>query len=364
MVVTFPYREAATLELSWGEVTGAIGDSATVLPIVVALGVVTDLSLGAMLLWFGVFQVVWGVYYGLPVSVEPMKALAALLLAGTLTTGEFVVAGLLAGIALLLAGSAGLVGKIERYVGEPVVRGVQLAVALVLLETGIELGWSDPILAVAGLAVAALAFAVGRPRVSALAVLGLGGLLAVVHAGALSLTLPSLAPPPVSTADLTSTAAEATLAQLAMTVGNAAVATSLLLSDFFDRDISGDELSKSMGGMTLLALPLGGLPMCHGSGGVAGKYAFGARTAGANLVLGAGYVLVAVTAVGVVAAFPVAALGVVLALVAVELGRAALRGSTAPLVFLIGGLGVLVNLGVAFVVGVAVHLLAAWWRRE
>ena len=364
MGVVLPHREAATLELSWREVTGAVGDSATVLPIVVALGVVTELSLGAMLLWFGVFQVVWGVYYGLPMSVEPMKALAALLLAGTLTTGEFVVAGLLAGAALVLAGSAGLVGKIERYVGESVVRGVQLAVALVLLEAGIGLGLGDPLLAAGGLAVAILAFAVGRPRVSALAVLGLGGLLAAVHAGAPTPSVPSLAPPTVSTAAFTAAAAEATLAQLAMTVGNAAVATSLLLSDFFDREVSTDELSTSMGGMTLLAIPLGGLPMCHGSGGLAGKYAFGARTAGANLVLGAGYVLVAVAAVGIVAAFPVAVLGVVLALVAIELGRAALRGSTAPLVFLVGGLGVLVNLGIAFVVGVAVHLLATWWRGE
>jgi hypothetical protein len=41
-----------------GEVTGAVGDSITVLPIVVALAVTTPVSLTHALLFFGVFQVV------------------------------------------------------------------------------------------------------------------------------------------------------------------------------------------------------------------------------------------------------------------------------------------------------------------
>ncbi len=60
-----------------------------------------------------------------------------------------------------------------------------------------------------------------------------------------------------------------------MTVGNAALATSVLLADYFDRDVSADELATSMGAMNLLAVPFGAFPMCHGSGGVAGKYASG-----------------------------------------------------------------------------------------
>ncbi|AEN05026.1 hypothetical protein Halar_1279 [halophilic archaeon DL31] len=73
-----------------GEFTGAIGDSVTVLPIAVAIGALTELSLARMLLGFAVFQVVWGLRYGLPVSVEPMKALAALVIAGALSPNELV----------------------------------------------------------------------------------------------------------------------------------------------------------------------------------------------------------------------------------------------------------------------------------
>jgi MFS superfamily sulfate permease-like transporter len=102
--------------------------------------------------------------------------------------------------------------------------------------------------------------------------------------------------------------------------------------------------------------------MCHGSGGVAGKYAFGARTPGANVVLGVGYALVAVLAVGFVTAYPTAVLGVVLALVALQLARTSLQQTDATLFVVgIGVLGVVVDLAVAFAVGVTLYQLRRRW---
>ncbi len=60
-VMSFTFRDQTTVSLSWNELTGAIGDSATVLPVVVAVAVLTELSLSVTLVWFAVFQVVWGV---------------------------------------------------------------------------------------------------------------------------------------------------------------------------------------------------------------------------------------------------------------------------------------------------------------
>ena len=361
MGVSVSYRGETRLDFSWSELTGAVGDSVTVLPVVVAVAVLTELSLAVMLLWFGVFQVVWGLYYGVPVSVEPMKALAALAIAGTLTAGEFLVAGLLAGVVLLVVGLTGTLSRVEAYVGAPVIRGVQLGVALVLLETGVQLGAADPQLAGAGVAVATGAVALGARRSTGLVVLLAGAGVALWTTGLPAPSLPSLEGLLLfSTADLTADAAGGALAQLGMTVGNAALATSLLLADYFDRDVSADELSTSMGAMNLAAVPLGALPMCHGSGGVAGKYGFGARTAGANVILGVGYAAVALLAVEVIAAYPMAVLGVVLGLVALQLGWTSLqRADTGgyPLVVAVGVVGLLVSLGVAFVGGVAIHLL-------
>jgi len=346
-------------DVAWGEVTGAVGDTVTVLPIVVAVAALTDLSLGTLLLGFAVFQVVWGLRYGHPMSVEPMKALAALVIAGGLSTGEYVAAGLLAGGVLLVIGRTGTLGRLAPYVGEPVVRGIQVGVALVLLRTGVTTGLEAPALAALAAVVALGTVALGYREVSALAVLGLGASLAVAASGPITprVPVPALLDPAELT--LSRNAVDATAGQLAMTVGNAAVATSLLVDEYFDADASPDELSTSMGAMNLLALPFGAMPMCHGSGGLAGKYAFGARTATSNMVLGAIYLVLAVVAVDVVASFPMAVLGVVLVLVALELGRAGVDTSDPLLTGVVGVTALLVNVGVAFAVGVVgYHLLA------
>ena len=166
-----------------------------------------------------------------------------------------------------------------------------------------------------------------------------------------------MAVPPLSVADVTFRAIDATAAQLAMTVGNAAVATSLLLDDYFDRRIAPDELASSMGVMNLVAVPIGGIPMCHGSGGVAGKFTFGARTATANIVLGLGYIGIGLLAGGLLAVYPHAMLGVILVLVALELGRTSLKTDRYLLVGAVGVLGFLTNIGLALVVGIAVDRL-------
>lgn len=357
MAISVDYGEERSIDFSVGELTGAIGDSVTVLPIVVAVAALTDLSLSALLLWFALFQVVWGLRYRLPISVEPMKALAALVIAGALSTTELALAGLLAGGCLLFVGTTGTLDRLERYVGQPVVRGVQVAVAGVLLTTGVELGLGGPLLAAIAIGIAAVVAALGYRNASALCVLCLGAFVAIGHAGLPTVQFPAFSLPVLSPAVLSPTVIEGTVAQLAMSVGNAAVATSLLLDDYFDADVSADELATSMGVMNLLAVPLGGLPMCHGSGGVAGKYAFGARSAGANLILGVLYAAAAVLAVGVVAAFPLPVLGVILVVVALELGRTGLDSEHLRLTLAVGLLGLLTNVGVAFVVGAIGYLL-------
>lgn len=342
-----------------GEVTGALGDSVTVLPIVVALALLTPLSLPHALVGFGLFQIVWGLWYGLPLSVEPMKALAGLAIAGSITYSELVAGGLLAAVVLLVIGRLGFVGVVERHVGIPVVRGVQLAVALLLAVTGIELALGDPLYALGAVGLTLAVAATGYASASALVVLAAGGLIAA-NAGVPSPSLPEATLFAGGGPAVTLGAVEATAAQLAMTIGNAAVATALLCSDLFDRDVSADRLAESMGAMTLAAIPAGGLPMCHGSGGLAGKHAFGARTGGANVLLGISYLGLSLVA-GVVLAFPLAVLGVLLLVVAYELGTTAVQSDDRAITIGVGILGVATNVGFAFVVGAAVAGVLRKW---
>ncbi len=354
MGISARYRDGDAMTLSWNELTGAIGDSVTVLPIMVAVALLSDLSLAVMLIWFGVFQIIWGLYYGIPISIEPMKALAALIIAGSITTGELVVAGLLLGLILLATGAFNVLSWLGDVIGSPVVRGIQLGVALVLLETGTHLGLANLEFAGIAVVIALGLIGLGYWNLSAFGILLVGGGIVLFQTG-----VPTPAIPGTNGmflggwTDLTIVTAQATVAQLAMTLGNAALATSVLLSDYFDRDISADDLSTSMGVMNLTAIPFGAFPMCHGSGGVAGKYSFGARTAGANVILGVGYITVSLLAVGLVAGYPLAMVGVILVLIGLQLARTSLLETTDRLfVVVIGGLGLLTNLGVAFIIGI------------
>lgn len=350
--------ERPGLSFDTNELTGAIGDSITVLPLVVALALLTNISLPHVLLVFGLFQIVWGVKYGLPISVEPMKALAALAIAGALSYGELALAGLVLGVVLLSIGATGTLSKVERWIGEPVIRGVQFAVGLLLLETSLQLVTGDLLLAGVGVAIALGVVLVGYKNASALVVLLVGVALTVWTVGVPSPQWPGTPPVPPLTDAFTWRTMDGLFAQLAMTIGNAALATSLLFSDLFDEEVSPDRLSTSMGTTNLLAVPAGGIPMCHGCDGVAGKYEFGARTGGANVILGVGYIAVAFFATAtLLGAFPLAILGVLLALIALSLGKNVLKSSNLALSVGIGILSVLSNIGIAFILGIAVHLL-------
>jgi MFS superfamily sulfate permease-like transporter len=325
--------------------------------LVVALALLTNISLPHVLIVFGVFQIVWGVKYGLPVSVEPMKALAALAIAGVLTYAELALAGLILGAILLGIGLTGTLAKVEKWIGEPVIRGVQFAVGLILLETGLQLAIEDLLLAGAGLLIAVLVILIGYKKVSALAVLTVGVVMTIVTAGLPAPQWPGAPPVPPITDAFTWSTADGIFAQLAMTIGNAALATSLMFSDLFDEDVSPDELSTSMGTTNLLAIPAGGIPMCHGCDGVAGKYEFGARTGGANVVLGLLYLGAAFFATAaLLGAFPLAMLGVLLAIISISLSKSVLKSSNLALSVGVGILTMLTNLGIAFIAGVFVHL--------
>ncbi|MFB6083594.1 MAG: putative sulfate/molybdate transporter [Halorientalis sp.] len=358
MAVSTVERVGERLPVAVGDLTGALGDSVTVLPLVVALGALTPASLPHVLVGFGVFQIVWGLRYGLPLSVEPMKALAGLAIAGAVTYGELVAAGLLAGTVLLAVGATGTLSRLQAVIGRPVIRGVQLAVALLLARAGLDLALGSPGVAAVGAALAGLVAVAGYRRAAALVVLAAGTAWTAAVAGVPAPQVPALTVFPAGGPELTVGAVEGTLAQLAMTVGNAAVATSLLCADLFDREVSPDRLARSMGGMSLAAVPLGGLPMCHGSGGLAGKYAFGARSGAANVVLGALYLAGALVA-GLWLSFPMALLGTLLGVVALQLGRIALDTDHRPLVGAIGLLAVATNVGIAFLAG-----LGYWLARE
>src|SRR5690606_24804867 len=92
---------------------------------------------------------------------------------------------------------------------------------------------------------------------------------------------------------------------------------------FPDRKITERKVSASTGIMNVLGASIGGVPMCHGAGGMAGHVRFGAQTGGAVLILGAILCVVALffsdSASTMLRIFPTPVLGVVLFLTGSQL---------------------------------------------
>jgi len=229
-------------------------------------------------------------------------------------------------------------------------------VGLLLLETGIQLSLDGVTLALLSVGVAVVVIVAGYQKASALVVLGVGVVFLITQVGVPSPQLPAFTVGLPSLSSVSVATLEGTVAQLAMTVGNAAVATSLLLSDYYDADVSADELSTSMGVMNLFAIPLGAMPMCHGAGcrwkvrlrcsnrrseRDSRRDLRGCRCAGGRYC----------------DCVPFADARIVLGLIAIELGRAGLDTDHLPLTLGIGLFGVATNIGIAFVVGALGYLL-------
>jgi len=82
----------------------------------------------------------------------------------------------------------------------------------------------------------------------------------------------------------------------------------------------------SVGLMNLLTCPFGGMPVCHGSGGLAGQHRFGARSGLSMVMLGVAKLIVGLlfgaAAFAWMQAFPSAILGVFLVVAGLQLAGA------------------------------------------
>jgi MFS superfamily sulfate permease-like transporter len=315
------------------ELAGAFGDIGTDLPLIVGLIAVCGLDAASVCIVFGVLQILTGILYGIPMPVQPLKAMATIMLAERLSPGVLAGGGLVIGAVMLVLAATGLLGWIARVVPLAVVRGIQLGLGLTLARLALgEYAAADGVrgYVLAAVAVAALLLLRRQHRVPGpLVVIGLG----VVYAFAfgfgshpwsdlVGLRLPRFAPPTPD--DMARGALLLALPQLALSLGNSVLATSQATRDLFpDRAVGVRKIGFTYGLMNVVGPLFGGLPVCHGCGGLAGFYGFGARTGGAPILYGAMYVLLGlVFAPGfatVIQVFPMPVLGIVLLFEAITL---------------------------------------------
>ena len=356
---------------NWEEIAGAVGDYGTLIPIVLGVAIVSDINLGYMLLFFGIWHIIIGIYYKMPVPVQPMKAIGAVVIAEGLSQGEIVASGIILGVLFLVLGFCKGMKFIQEKVPDSVIRGIQLGLALLLVKISINFVIGDYILAIICIAIIVLFLIANRsgkiPDVSALSILLIGIIVGLSRSGVFHITIisfPDIIIPTLQ--DFLKGGWSLAIPQIPLTIANAILAMSSLMKDLLHKDLDPDDLSKSIGLMNLASVPFGGFPMCHGAGGLAAQYRFGARTGGANIINGLILLPIALffASPEFVTIIPLGVFGALLVFVAIELGKSGLKTDSYIVTGTIAILAITINMTIAFILGMILAYVLTKTRKR
>lgn len=331
------------------EFIGSLGDLGTLLTLMTALIVFNGLAAVPTIALVGATYIATGLYYRLPVPVQPLKAAAMIAIATGASIGEIRAAAFWMAAIMLLLSVTKAVDRLSELFPPLLIKGIQLGIGLMMIRTGARLFVSWP-----------------------------GDLSRVVH-GTHSTA--------IGTAGLLPTGAEfwtalvvLVLPQLPLTLGNSVLATRDCALKYFGASgehVTAGRLAATVGLGNLAAGLFGGMPMCHGAGGMTAHYHTGARTGGAAVMLGVLLICVAVvggnSAASMLSATPAWALGVLLGYVGLRhclLARDAFRGPATAAAVTSMGIAACVsgNFVLVLALGLAIKAVAvdipAWVRRR
>ncbi|CAH8337053.1 unnamed protein product [Eruca vesicaria subsp. sativa] len=363
------------------ELSGAVGDLGTFIPIVLTLTLVSNLDLSATLIFTGFYNIATGLLFDIPMPVQPMKSIAAVAVSETphLTPSQIAAAGASTAATLLLLGATGAMSFLYNLIPLPVVRGVQLSQGLQFAFTAIKyvrydydtatlkpsssprswLGLDGLILALAALLFIILSTGSGSDRdsagdgdfaesssnetqsrrrrlrllssiPSALVVFLVGLVLCFIRDPSIFKDL-KFGPSKFKILNITWEDwkigfVRAAIPQIPLSVLNSVIAVCKLSNDLFDKELSATTVSVSVGVMNLIGCWFGAMPVCHGAGGLAGQYRFGARSGLSVVFLGVGKLVVGLvfgnSFVRILSQFPIGILGVLLLFAGIELAMA------------------------------------------
>lgn len=323
----------ARIRFDRNELSGAFGDMGTDFPLIAGMILAGGLNPASVLTLFGSMQILTGLLYGIPMPAQPLKAMAVIVISQKASGAVLYGAGLAIGVVMLVLAATGLLTRLANAVPKSVVRGIQFGLGLQLAM--LALRDYVPAEGTGGLILAVCAFFLtllllgNRLIPPAPFVLALGfafALLFRVHPKLLiqgvGFVLPAVHVP--TRHDIWVGFCLLAIPQLALSFGNSILATRQVSSDLFpERDLTIKKIGLTYSAMNLVNPFFGGVPTCHGSGGMVGHYTFGARTGGSVIIYGLFYLLLGLFFSAafqqVIPLFPKPVLGIMLLFEAVAL---------------------------------------------
>lgn len=292
-----PLRDRrAKIRFDRNECAGAFGDMGTDIPLLIGVTLAAGLDGTSVLVMFGLMQILTGFLYRMPMPVQPLKAMAAIVIGQKVPAETLYGAGLAVGVAMLVIAATGLLDWLARVVPKCVIRGIQFGLGLQL--SSVALGKFIQADGVPGYILAIGAFAIivlllGNRRLpAAIPVVLVGVAYAVILkvdggqlARSFDLGLPVLRIPQLD--DVLAGLLVLALPQIPLSISNSVLATRQLAEDLFPEcRLTVRRIGMTYSLMNLVNPLFGGMPTCHGSGGMAGHFAFGGRTGGSVILYG------------------------------------------------------------------------------
>lgn len=316
------------------ELSGAFGDIGTDLPLIMAMILAANLYVAGALIMFGLMQIFTGWIYRIPMPAQPLKAMATLVIAQQIGGNILLGAGLAIGIVMLVLSVTGLLTKLAEWIPKVVVRGLQLGLGISLCSLAFKNYISSD--SNYGYLLAAVSFIIillfidNKKYPASLLVIGLGIVYAFVfkiEAVAIpysfDFNVPEFGIPTLE--DISKGFLLLALPQIPLSLGNSIIATKQVAKDLFPEkpELSIKRIGITYSIMNLINPFFGGIPTCHGSGGMVGHYAFGGRTGGSVIIYGMLYLVLGLFLANgfhnVVQAFPLPVLGVILMIEGISL---------------------------------------------
>ncbi|KNZ40916.1 putative sulfate/molybdate transporter [Acetobacterium bakii] len=271
------------------ELAGSMGDFGTLFPLVVGYIAICGMDPVGLLITIGIANIATGIIYRLPMPIEPMKVIAITAIAQRWEPSLIYATGIATGMVWLVLSLSGIMDKLASVVPKSVVRGIQTGLGLLLAFEALKMMGVNWILGAAAFVIIILLK--DNKYFPAALVLILGGIgIMVIQGDMADIAYRGLSLPQFQTVTLNEMwegMVLAGFAQIPLTATNAVIATAALLKTYWpDSHVTEKQLSANMGIMNLVLPFMGGMPLCHGAGGLVGQYTFGARTGGTNIIEG------------------------------------------------------------------------------
>ena len=317
------------------EFSGSFGDIGTDLPLIVGMIMVSGIDSASTFIIYGILQIASGLYYGMPMAVQPLKAVATLVIAGNIAGSVIYGGGLAIGIIMLFLTITGLIKKLSTFTPKAVIRGIQMGLGLMLANIALKnyivegSGVMEYGLVIVAFTIA-LVLLGNRKYPPALFIIGLGILYALFFQienpttlfSSVKMEIPNFHIPKWD--DIATGFLILALPQIPLSIGNSILASDQLAKDLYpEKKITVSKIAFTYSLMNIISPFFSGIPVCHGSGGMAGHHSFGARTGGSVLIYGVFFLILGLffshSFDQIVKIFPMQILGVILFFEAITL---------------------------------------------